>query len=108
MDKSAGLANAETGEPITSEPPHVDNAQVRVFDITYKPGDVNRNPSTLARVVRALSAGTLQRTDGDGNVHHPEEWKTGQVRFVEAQPGMKYTVKNVGTTTVTLYVVRLK
>lgn len=108
MDKSAGLADAAKGEPTTTEPPYLYNAQVRVFDITYRPGDINRNPSTLARIVRALSDGTLQRTDGNGKVHAPQEWKAGQVRFVEAEPGMKYTVKNVGTTTVTLYVVRLK
>ena len=84
----------------------VENDRVKVYEVTYAPGAENTAIAASAlRVVRGLSTGKLQRTYEDGK-KEMSEWKTGQVKVVEAGP--PYKTKNVGTTTVHLYVVQLK
>jgi len=84
-----------------------ENDKVRVFEAQFKPGDENKAvPSSFSRVVRAIKGGTLMRTYADGKTQNVE-WKTGEVRFVEAEK-ISYTAKNVGKSDVHLYVVVLK
>lgn len=84
-----------------------ENDKVRVFEVEFKPGDENKAvPSASSRVVRALKGGTLMRTYADGKTQNVE-WKTGQVRFNEAEK-TAYSTKNVGKSDILLYVVVLK
>jgi len=83
-----------------------ESAKARAYEVTFAPGAENTAvPSSSVRVVRALAGGTLQRTYADGKKENIV-YKTGQVRINE--PGPAYTTKNIGKTTVKLYVVRLK
>ena len=89
---------------------HFDNAKVRVFERTYKPGDTNDEvPSSSYRVNRTMKGGTLERIYADGK-KEKTELKEGTVRFLEPSKGDsgKYTTKNVGTTEIVSYVVVLK
>jgi hypothetical protein len=84
----------------------MENAKVKVYEVTYKPGDTNTGiASTSYRVVRALTAGTTQWTFADGkkitNVR-----KAGEVWISE--PGPAYTNSNTGKTDFKIYVVQLK
>ncbi len=82
-----------------------ENAKVVATETTYAPGDESSTSRAEIRVVRALAGGTLQRTYADGKKENVV-YKTGQVKINE--PGPAYTAKNVGKTTIKLYVVRLK
>lgn len=85
----------------------MDNEKVRALEIQFRPGDENQGvPSASPRVVRALKGGTLMRTYTDGK-SQKVEWKTGDLRFIEAE-NVPYTVKNIGKTEVHLYAVVLK
>lgn len=84
-----------------------ENDKVRVFEVEFKPGDENKAvPSSSSRVVRALKGGSLMRTYTDGKTQNVE-WKTGEVRFVEAEK-TGFTTKNIGKSDIHLYVVVLK
>jgi hypothetical protein len=103
--KALPSAKAEKGAPKLTV--LMDNAKVRVFEVQYKPGEENKAvPSASSRVVRALKGGTLMRNYADGKTEKVE-WKTGQVRFLEAEK-TAYTAKNVGKSDIHLYVVVLK
>ena len=52
-----------------------------------------------------MSDGTLQRTYADGK-KEDVVWKSGEVKQIP--PGPAYTTKNVGKTTLHLYVVQMK
>ena len=82
-----------------------ENAKVIVTETTYAPGAESSTSRAETRIVRALTGGTLERTYADGK-KEKVIYKTGQVRINE--PGPAYTAKNVGKTTIKLYVVRLK
>ena len=83
-----------------------ENDKVRVYEATYVPGAENTAvASSSVRVVRALKGGTLERRYADGK-KETVEWKAGMVQVVP-QSGA-YTTKNVGKTTIHLYVVQLK
>jgi len=106
--KAAPAAKAEKGKSTMKV--LLDNDKVRVFERTYKPGDVNEEvPSSTFRVIRTLKGGTIERTYADGK-KEKMEFKTGTVRFLEPAKGAggKYMVKNVGNTEVVNYVVLLK
>lgn len=105
--KAAPTEKATKGE--RSVKTLVDNDKVRVQEVRYKPGDVNKTVPRTARVVRALTNGTLMRTYADGKTEKIE-WKSGQVRFEEALTGSspQYTTKNIGKGDLVLYVVILK
>src|SRR5437667_10570636 len=82
-----------------------ENAKVTATETTYAPGAESNTSRAETRVVRALAGGTLQRTYADGK-KELIVYKTGQVRINE--PGPAFTAKNIGKTTIRLYVVRLK
>jgi hypothetical protein len=85
----------------------VDNAKVVVTENTFKPGGESDNRLRSSfRVVRVLKGGPTERTYADGK-KEKNEWKTGEVRFVEPDKAA-YKSKNIGKTDVVLYVVTLK
>lgn len=70
-----------------------------------KPGEQGESVARPYRVIRAVRGGTLLRVYADGKTEKAE-WKTGEVRALEASPA--YAPKNVGKTTIILYVVAIK
>ena len=105
--KAAPAAKAEKGKSTLKV--HFENDKVRVFERTYKPGDVNEEvPSGNYRVNRTVKGGTLERTYADGKKEKIEV-KEGMVRYLEpSKGGAKYTVKNIGKTEIVSFVVVLK
>jgi hypothetical protein len=106
--KAAPMAKAEKGKSTTKIV--LDNDKVRVFERTYKPGDVNDEvPSANYRVNYTIKGGTLERTYADGKKEKVEV-KAGMTRYLEPAkgPGGKYTNKNIGNTDIVSYVVLLK
>ena len=88
----------------------VDNERVKVWETTYKPGDVNREVANANyRVNRTLRGGTIERTYADGK-KEKFELKAGTVRYLEPnKPGApSYTVQNIGKTDYVSYTVLLK
>jgi hypothetical protein len=84
----------------------LDNAKVRVFELTLKPGEEQATPVTSAsRVVRVLKGGTIERTFSDGKKEKLTR-KTGEVYMLD--PGPTYTFKNTGKGVFQIYVVQLK
>ena len=78
------------------------NDKLRVYEATFKPGDVSPSAKRPLRVVHALKGGTLERTYTDGK-KEPVQWKTGDTRLIsEEKP---YAVKNIGKGVVHLLVV---
>ena len=101
MEKSAPKAVA--GEATIKEIEQ--NDKVRVYESTYKPGDVTPSAKRPMRVVHAIKGGTLERTYADGK-KETVQWKTGETRIVsEERP---YAVKNIGKGVVHLLVVATK
>ena len=108
---AGGMANsAEAQEKLAkaSVKPKVllENAKVRVYEVTYEPGDENTGiVSTATRIIRPLKGGTLQLTYADGKKETVVR-KAGKPYMLE--PGPAYVTKNIGKTVIRLYVVQLK
>ncbi len=87
----------------------VENDKVTVFEFSYAPGAENSAVPRNARVVRALTTGTLMRIYPDGKTENVE-WKAGEAKFFPAVTGAvkQYTTRNVGKSTLVLYLVVLK
>lgn len=84
----------------------LDNDKVKVYETTYKPGDVNTTVATSStRIVRVLHGSTIERTYADGK-KETLVFKTGSVNYLAQLPA--YTVKNIGKTVFQTYVVQLK
>jgi len=96
-------ANAEKGKP-TSKLLFNDD-QVRVLEVTYKPGDESENVARPFRIVRALKSGTLQRAYPDGRIE-TMVIEAGEVKVYEADK--PFASKNVGTSDLMFYLVLLK
>lgn len=105
QDKSKAKAEKST----STVKVYFDNAKVRVFERSYKPGDTNTEvPSSFYRVNRTIQGGTLERTYADGK-KEKIELKAGTVRFLEpTKGGATYTVKNIGNTEIVSFVIVLK
>ena len=88
---------------------YLENDKVRVVEFTYAPGAENSSVPRDARVVRALTSGTLMRIYPDGKTEKVE-WKAGEARFFPAVAGAvpQYKTRNVGKTKLVLYLVVLK
>ena len=97
-------AKAEKGKPVMKV--LAENDKVKVWTLSYKPGDTNTSPPASAtRVVRVLKGGEQQWTFTDGKTQK-NVWKTGEVRILG--PGPAFTSKNVGKSEILLYTVMLK
>ena len=82
-----------------------ENDKLRIYEATFKPGDVSPNAKRPMRTVYAIRGGTLERTFEDGT-KEKLLWKAGQGRVIsEERP---YSVKNIGKTTVRLVVTAVK
>jgi len=84
----------------------LENDKVKVYENTYKPGDVNTGvPSSATRIIRVMKGGTIERSYADGK-KETLVLKTGEVNFYTRLPA--YNVKNIGKTVLQTYVVQLK
>ena len=84
----------------------LENDKVKVYETTYKPGDVNTGVATSAtRIIRVMKGGTIERTYADGK-KETLVLKTGEVNFYTQLPA--YNVENIGKTVFQTYVVQLK
>jgi hypothetical protein len=101
--KDAKAASAKKGEPIQKV--FLDNERVRVFEVTFRPGDAGASVERPLRVIRVLKGGTLTLIYPDGK-KEKLDWKTGEVKVREASP--VYSPKNEGKSDVVLYVVNVK
>ncbi len=79
------------------------NEKVRVYEAIFKPGDEAPSIERPFRVVRALRGGTLELTHPDGK-KETSQYKDGEVKIRDRAT---YGVKNIGKTTVHLYIVQL-
>jgi hypothetical protein len=79
------------------------NDKYRVYEAIFKPGDEAPSVERPARVARALTSGTLERTYPDDK-KETSAYKTGEVKLFDASK--PYSLKNVGKTTLRLYVVQ--
>ena len=102
--KAAPAAKAEKGKPVIKVL-HEDD-RVRVTETTTKPGDMGDSVARGKRVVRYLQGGTQERNYADGKKEKVER-KTGEV-FVAGPDTQKYSIKNIGKTTIVTYVVNIK
>jgi hypothetical protein len=83
----------------------LDNDKVLVTEVRYKPGASSGGMLERgARVTRALTDGTLERTLPDGR-KETRTFKAGDVRF---NPKETFSQRNAGKSDVVLYVVTLK
>ena len=116
MATAASLVLAGTAalaqDPAQKKAPQVsihqitENDKVKVYEATYRPGAENKGvAASTMRVVRAIRGGQIERTFANGKTE-TVQYKPGQVRI--QQPGPAYTTKNVGKSTLVLYVVQLK
>jgi hypothetical protein len=101
QDKKGDMATPQAVTKVLAE-----NDKVRVYEVTYAPGAENQSPqSSIMRVVRGLTAGTLERRYADGKTERVD-WKLDMVQVLP--PSAAYTTKNVGKTLLRLYVVAIK
>jgi hypothetical protein len=101
--KDAKAAAAKKGEPIQKV--FLENDRVRIFEVTFRPGDAGATVERPLRVIRALKGGTLTLIYPDGK-KEKLLWKTGEVKVREASPA--YSPKNEGKANIVLYVVYVK
>jgi hypothetical protein len=87
----------------------IENERVIVFIATLPPGA--ESPSVtreLDRVVYAVKGGTIQRNYDDGSTAR-YTYNTGDVVYADQpQDKQKYSIKNIGKSTVVLQVTHLK
>jgi hypothetical protein len=109
QDKAkAPAAKAEKGKATIKV--LLENDKVRVYETTYRPGDVNTEvPTAYYRINRTMRDATIERTYADGK-KEKIELKAGTVRMLEpAKPGApSYTVQNIGKGDHVSYIVLLK
>ena len=101
--KDAKAAPAKKGEPVQKV--FLENDKVRVFEVTFKPGEAGASVARPQRVIRVIKGGTLTLIYPDGK-KEKLVWKTGEVKVREASP--VYSPKNEGKSNIVLYVVYVK
>ena len=97
------MEKAKAGEVVLKE--IAQNDKVRVYEATFKPGDISPNTKRPMRVVHVLKGGTLERTYEDGK-REPVVLKAGETTINNVEKA--YALKNIGKTTIHLVVVALK
>ena len=103
---TSAMAQEKAAKGMVTTKVLLENAKVRVQEVTWKPGDVNTTVATSAYCIIARNeGGTTQWTHADGK-KETKVRKTGEVYMLEPSPA--YTVTNVGKTEFQLYVVVLK
>ena len=81
------------------------NDKVRVYEVTYQPGDTLPSVKRPMRVVHVFKGGTLERTYEDGK-KETLEWKTGDTKVINEEKA--YGLKNVGKTAIHFLIVAVK
>lgn len=104
---AAALGLGSAAARAQGEPTRVlfDNHEVRVQEVTFRPGEQGVNAPRPFRVIRVLEGGTMQRTHPDGRTDLIV-YKTGDVIVYQAEKA--FVPKNVGTTDIVFFVVALK
>jgi quercetin dioxygenase-like cupin family protein len=82
----------------------LENARVRVFEATLKPGDKENLHSHPAYVIYVIQGGKFRNHAADGTVSEGE-FKTGDVMYREP---LTHWAENIGATTIRLEVIELK
>lgn len=82
----------------------LENAHVRVFEATLRPGDQEKPHSHPASIVYILSGGKIRNHAADGKITESEV-KAGDVVYRDP---LTHWAENIGTTPVHLIVVELK
>ena len=106
QDKSGGAKAAPAAKGKSVQKVLVDNDKVRVFEVTFKPGETSQTAARPARVIRALAGGTLTATSADGKVEK-RTFKNGEVKYFDPETSPT-TLKNEGKSTIVLYAVFLR
>ena len=101
--KDAKAAPAKKGE--ATQKVVLENDAVRIFEVTFKPGDAGASVERPKRVIHVIKGGTLTLIHPDGK-KEKLAWKTGETSVREATP--KYSPKNEGKSDIVLLVVNLK
>jgi hypothetical protein len=81
------------------------NDKLRVYEVTYKPGEMTPSAKRPMRVAHALIGGTLERTYDDGK-KELVQYKAGETKILSDERA--YAARNVGKTDVRLLIVALK
>jgi hypothetical protein len=82
----------------------LDNPKVRATEVRYKPGEGGGMRERQARLTRAITDGTMERTYPDGK-KETVNWKAGEVRWF---PKETFSNTNVGKREIVLFVVEPK
>ena len=82
----------------------LDNARVRVFESTLKPGDKEVLHSHPASIIYVIEGGKVRNHAADGTVSEGE-LKTGDVQYREP---LTHWAENTGNTTTRLVIVELQ
>ena len=87
----------------------IDNDRVRVMIVTWKPGAESPSvPRELDRVIYAIKGGTIVRKYEDGTTKQ-FSYKEGDVVYADKpEDKQKYSIKNVGKSTLVLQATFLK
>lgn len=103
----SAAAHAQADPKPQREPTRVlfDNDEVRVQEVTFRPGEQGANAPRPFRVLRVLEGGPIERTHPDGRTDLIV-YKTGDVIVYQAEKA--FVPKNVGTTDIVFFVVALK
>jgi len=105
QDKAKEMKSAKAVKGKATITDLFENDKVRVYEVTFTPGDEGANVARPFQVIRPLKGGTLQRTWADGKVDKVE-FKTGEVQTRD--PAAPFTPKNIGKSDVVLFVVQVK
>ena len=100
---SAKAAPAKKGEPLQKV--YLENDQVRVVEVTFRPGDAGASTARPLRVIHVLKGGTLTLHYPDGKTEKLE-WKAGDTSVRQASP--VYAPKNEGKSDIVLLVTNVK
>jgi hypothetical protein len=104
----SSLAQDKKGAPSSAEGTIKEieqNEKVRVYEVTYKPGEGSPSAKRPMRVIHVIQGGSLERTYEDGK-KEVLEWKAGATRILTEERA--YSVKNVGKGVVHLLIVAMK
>jgi hypothetical protein len=103
QDKPVAMASvAVAGAPMLKV--LLENDKVRVYEVTFKPGDVAKSQLRPNRVVHYKTSGTLTRIHPDGRTED-RTFTAGQTVWAEAGT---YAVRNAGTSTIQLMGIEVK
>jgi quercetin dioxygenase-like cupin family protein len=103
QDQPATMANVATDGKAEIKV-LLENAKVKVYEVTFKPGDAAPSQLRPNRVIHYQTPGKLTRIYPDGKLED-RTFTAGDTVWIEAAT---YAVKNTGMTTVKLMGIELK